>query len=98
MVRFFKKFGYHHSSPSLQQLSLLVNTPLTNFKKVIENLNMTFCSKKRKAQSESFKMAMTFPAVKMNQTKAIDHQLSSIQAKLVAQNSLKLCSIFATVC
>ena len=38
-------FGHCHSNPAMQQLGILINTPLTNFKKAIENLNKHFCSK-----------------------------------------------------
>ena len=58
--------------------------PINYFKKVIENLNNHFSTKNRKSHLEALEMAMALHAVKTNQAMAIDHQLSSSRAKLVA--------------
>ena len=83
--------------PSVKELGVLVNRPLTNFKKATEKLNEHFCSKSRKSHQAAVERAMAFIAVMENQAVSIDQQLSSQKAKLVAENRLKMRSIAATI-
>ena len=83
--------------PSVKELGVLVNRPLTNFKNAIEKLNDHFFSKDRKSHRAALEKAMAFLAVKENKVVSIDQQLSSKRAEIVAQNRLKLRSIAATV-
>lgn len=83
--------------PSVRELGVLVTRPLTNFKKAIDKLNEHFCSQGRKSHQASMERGMAFCAVMEKPALAIDQQLSSNRAKLVAENQLKLQSIAATV-
>ena len=49
--------------PLVQELGVLVNRPLTNFKKATEKLNEHFCSKGRRSYQAPVERAMTFIAV-----------------------------------
>jgi len=83
--------------PPVRELGVLVTRPLTNFKKAIDKLNEHFCSQRRKSHQASVERGMAFCAVMEKPALAIDQQLSSNRAKLVAENQLKLQSIAATV-
>ena len=83
--------------PLVQELGVLVNRPLTNFKKVIEKLNEHFCSKGRRSHQAAVERAITFIAVMENRAVSIDQHLSSKKAKLVAENRIKMQSIAVTI-
>ena len=79
-----------HCQPSVSELGVLVNRPLTNLKKATEKLMNHFISEERKSHHEAVQIALTFCAVKENRVLPIDQQLSSIRATLVKKNHLKL--------
>ena len=83
--------------PSVKELGVLVNRPLTNFKKATEKLNEHFCSKGRRSHQEAVERAMAFIAVMENRAVSINQQLSSKKVKLVAENRLIMRSIAATI-
>ena len=83
--------------PSMQELGVLVNRPLTNFKKATEKLNEHFCSEGCRSHQAAVERAMTFIAVMEKWAVSIDQQLSSKKAKLVAENRMKMRSIAATI-
>ena len=76
--------------PSVRELSVLVIRPLTNFKKAINKFNKHFYSQGRKSHKASVERGIAFCAVMKKSALAIDQQLSSNRAKLVAENHLKL--------
>jgi hypothetical protein len=49
--------------PSVKELGILVNKPLTNFKKAVEKLSEHFTSKGRKSHQSALETAMAFTAV-----------------------------------
>ena len=83
--------------PLVQELGVLVNRPLTNFKKATEKLNEHFCSKGRRPHQGAVERVMTFMVAMKKGAVSIDQQLSSKKAKLVAENRMKMRSIAATV-
>ncbi len=83
--------------PSVKELGVLVNRPLTNFKKATEKLNEHFCSRSRKSHQAAIEKTMAFMAVMENRAVSIDQLISSQKAKVVAENRLKMRSIAATI-
>ena len=74
---------FAHCQPSVSELGVLVNRPLTNLKKATEKLTNHFISEERKSHHEAVQTALTFCAVKENRILPIDQQLSSIRETLV---------------
>ena len=77
---------------TVSELGVLVNRPLTNYKKATEKLREHFVSKGRKSHQAAMERA-----VMENHTVAIDQQLSLKRAQLITLNRRKLKSIAATV-
>ena len=75
---------------SVKGLGVLVNQPLTYFKKATEILLDHFHAKGRKSYLAALERAMAFLAVMENRTLSIDQQLSSRRAQLVASNRQKI--------
>ncbi len=88
---------FAHCQPSVSELGVLVNRPLTNLKKATKKLKNHFISEECKSHHEAVQTALTFRAVKENRVLPIDQQLNSIRETLVKKNYLKLRSIAATV-
>lgn len=82
---------------SSQAFGILVNQPLTNFKKASNILIKHFGCKGRKSHQIAVEKAKAFCNVMTNQAVSIDQQLSSQRAQIVANNRLKLRSIAATI-
>ena len=78
--------GTARCEPSVKELGVLVNRPLKHFKKANSKLNEHFSLKKRKSHKIAMERAMAFCAVMENGTIAINQQISSKRAKLVAEN------------
>ena len=76
-------------------IGVLVNRPLTNFKKASEKL-AEHCAKSRKFHHDAMEKAMTFIAVMENQALAIDQQLNSERSKQVAENRTKLLCLLSS--
>ena len=74
---------FAHCQPSVSELGVLVNRPLTNLKKATEKLKNHFISEECKSHHEAVQTALTFCALKENRVLPIDQQLSSIRATLV---------------
>ena len=81
--------------PTVTELGVLVNKPLTNFKKATEKLDQHFFQKQ--FHKLAVQTAMMFCQVQQYQTLAIDQQLSTLRQERIAQNRLKLRSIVETV-
>ncbi len=77
------------------ELGVLVNKPLTNFKKAIEKLNNHFFTKR--FHRVAVQVAMLFQKVQLNQITSINQQISTLRQERVKQNRLKLRSIVETV-
>jgi len=77
-----------------QQLSTLVNRPLTNFKKALDALNKHF---EHKFHQMAVQRAKDFIDVTTYKAVSIDLMANTCTAKVVAENRLKLRSIAATV-
>ena len=81
--------------PKVKELGVLVNKPLTNFKKATEKLDEHFHDKQfHKAAMEA---AMLFIKVQKNKSLSIDQQLSNLRRQNVAKNRLVLRSIVEAV-
>ena len=81
--------------PKVKELGVLVNKPLTNFKKATEKLDEHFHDKHfHKAAMEA---AMLFIKVQKNKSLSIDQQLSNLRRQNVAKNRLVLRSIVEAV-
>ena len=63
--------------PNVNELGVLVNRPLTNYKKATEILRDHFASVEKKSHRAAMERAMTFLAVMEKCTVAIDQQLIS---------------------
>ena len=81
--------------PTMKELGVLVNRPLTDFKRATEKLNEHFHGKK--FHKASLEVATAFVAVMENPEVAIDRRLISARSKRAAENHLKLRSIAETV-
>lgn len=69
--------------PNVNELGVLVNRPLTNYKKATEILRDHFASVERKSHQAAIERAMAFLVVMEKRTVAIDQQLISKRAQLV---------------
>ena len=76
-------------------LGLLVNRPLTDFKRATEKLADHFCNKK--FHKKALETAASFTTVMNNPDLVVDHQLSSERSKRATENCLKLMSIAETI-
>ena len=74
---------FAYCQPSVSELVVLVNHPLTNLKMATEKLKNHFISEERKSHHEALQTALTYCAVKENRVLPIDPQLSSIWETLV---------------
>ena len=75
-----------------------MNSPLIDFKRAIEKLNLHFHSSKgKKFHQAAVEVAHAFMCVKDNPELAIDYCLISERTKLAIKNRLKLKSIAETV-
>ena len=77
---------------------VFVNSPLIDFKRAIEKLNLHFHSSKgKKFHQAAVEVAHAFMCVKDNPELAIDYRLISERTKLAIKNRLTLKSIAETV-
>ena len=84
--------------PTAKELGVLVNRPLTNFRKATEKLGEHFhCLKGKKYHQAALEAATAFTAAMKNPEVAVDRRLSSERSKRAAENQLKLQSIAETV-
>ena len=82
-------------SPTVKVFGIIINKPLTNFKKASERLNDHFGSAKfHKAAVEK---ARLFTKVRNDCSLSIANQLSTLREQRVAENQLKLQSIIETI-
>ena len=81
--------------PTVKELGVLVNRPLTDFKRANEKLTEHFHGKK--FHKASLEAATAIVAVMENPEVAIDRRLSSERSKRAGENHLKLRSIAETV-
>lgn len=84
--------------PTVKNLGVLVNSPLIDFKRAKEKLNLHFHSSKgKKFHQAAVEAAHTFMSVRDNPELAIDHRLNSERSQLSIKNRLILKSIAETV-
>ena len=81
--------------PTVTQLRVLVNKPLTNFKKAIKKLDKHFLQFHKSAVED----VMMFSEVQQNKALAIDQQLNilTLRWERIAENHVKLRSIIETI-
>ena len=80
--------------PTMNEFGILVNRPLTDFKRVSQHFHS---AKGKKYHQAAVEEALAFISVKDNPAFAIDHRLNSERSKHAAKNRLKLQSIAETV-
>ena len=87
--------------PRVKELGIFVNRPFTNFKKASELLGSHFhgigSSKGNRTHQNAVQDASMFVKVMEDSSVRIDHQLSTLHNKKIAENRLKLRSIAETV-
>ena len=81
--------------PTVTELGVLVNKPLTNFKKATEKLDKHFFE--TQFHKLAVQAAMMFSKVQQNKALSIDQQLNTLRQERIAQNRAKLRSIVETV-
>ena len=81
--------------PTVTELGVLVNKPLTNFKKATEKLDKHFFE--TQFHKLAVQAAMMFSKVQQNKTLSVDQQLNTLRQERIAQNRAKLRSIVETI-
>ena len=83
------------SDNRISTLGVLIEQPLTNWKKASEKLTAHFST--AKYHMEAMKLASNFLSVVNNETPSIRHQIDSIASQRIQQNRVILKSIIDTV-